>query len=298
MNVNNTEIAYNHDLLPKTEYLSKNEKYWRTLFIPPLIGNHKLWKTRLIKSMNKTHAIIQMGNLVNINGIIKDNPEKYNDNGPNFLLLKLARLYDLSTASYTQLIGPNEIAALNLPKEWTSPGSNAILREGWLSDNDRFFTAAVSNGKLITHGGLTYGEWLAIGSPDNASIAAQRLNFKYNGTLTQGDCYQLGGPPNYAANPIWADAALELIPSWITAPQAMPFEQIYASGRIDSATSKDAINDRTILSHADKIITRSFGSYITIKGKDLLGLTIDLDQSKENTRITKERALYVEKVAI
>lgn len=268
--------------------------YHRTLFLTGLQGQYKLWRRELASACNKSDSIVQFGNLIGCNPAVKDK-ENF---GANEAILKFILLYRSTESNWTQLVGVNEIAALNLPKEWTNATSRKILRDAWLGDNPSMTVAAVDKGRLLSHGGLTYGEWLSIGSPDTADEAANRLNEKYMGTIYQGPCFRLNGIPNYAANPIWADTVNELYSSWITAPVEMPFDQVHGSGNLNSEDGRSAINENhSVLQHADQIRFRKFGSLVTVKGMQFTGVDIQLPDSII-TMTPQHKSIYIEKTPL
>ena len=269
-------------------------EYTTTLFIPSLDGQYKVWKNDLDAVVKKTDEIIQMGNLIGCNDFVKDSSQS----GANEAILKFTVIQKARLENWTQLIGPNEIMALNFPDEWTNDTSNHILRTGWLSDNNVFKVATVSKNRLVTHAGLTYGQWLSIGSPQTAQEASDKLNKKYLHTAYQGPSFKLGDPPNYAANPIWADPVMELIPSWVTAPVACPFDQIHGSGSLNTAEGRKQCNNKiTPVHYVDKMRFNTSGSIAVVKGAEILSVDYDLP-GEIVTSIPRPFRMYVEKTAI
>lgn len=271
--------------------MSGASKYYKTVFLTDLYGQYKLWRTEIAKSCNRADKIIQFGNIIGCNSFAKDK-ESF---GPNESILKYILLYRATEDNWLQLIGPNEIAALNLPDEWTNKRSRQILRNSWLSENPNMFTAGVHDGRLVSHGGLTYGEWLTIGSPKTAEIAAERLNEKYAGTLYQGPSQTLGNAPNYSANPIWANPVLETYPSWLTSPVEMPFSQIHSGLSLNSKLGRSAVNaDLSLYGYAQKILYRSYGSHFVKDEEEIIGLEIPLEGKILNV-MPQPHTIYVEK---
>lgn len=271
-----------------------NHQYTRTLFIPSIPGQYKLWRKVITESANRANFVIQMGNLVSIDEEIRD---KNDNNGSNAALLKYAMFFQKSSEKYVQLIGPNEIFALNAPRDFVNFDSLKILSNGWLNNDPTFHVACAINGKLVSHGGMTYGEWLSIGKPDDPKEAAFRINEKYEGSLYQGPCFKLGNCPNYGSNPIFADPIMEFYPSWVTAPEPAPFDQINGSGSMDSLMGRASINDVTNpLQYSDRIIHRKYGSYIISKGMEMLGLDLKLLPGVQNSSLPRTSSLYVEKL--
>lgn len=268
--------------------------YKTTLFIPSLHGQYKVWKNDISPVARTTDVIIQMGNLIGCNDFVKDNVQSgANEATLSSILAKRSKL-----ENWTQLIGPNEIAALNFPDEWTNDSSNHVLRNAWTGNTKVFKIATVDKNRLVTHGGLTYGEWLNIGSPVSPDEAARILNEKYSETVYQGPCFKLGDPPNYAANPIWADPIMEFIPSWVTAPVACPFDQINGSGSLNTSDGRIQCNDKkSPLHYVDKVRFNTSGSIVTVKGAEMMSIDYDLP-GEIVASIPRPFRMYVEKTPI
>lgn len=235
--------------------------------------------------------VYQFGNIIGLSEYATD---AYNT-GPNMDMLsdfsKRTRL-----DKWHQLIGPNEIAALNVPESWTNAKSRVFLRDFWMSDNAAKVAIAV-RGRLLSHGGLTYGEWTEIGRPDNADTAANLLNEKYQKTLYQGTAYALGGSPNFSANPIWAHPSRELYPSWISAPESLPFDQITGGGSLNNPEGRALAGNDTIYKFADKIRYQQYGSKIEIKGQRIISLELGLGNVRLPS-LPKDRKIYVERLEL
>lgn len=271
--------------------MSSKPTYSKTVFLTGLYGQHRLWRAEIAGYCSRADKIVQFGNIIGCNDFAKDKE----DFGPNESMLKYLLLYRATEENWLQIVGPNEIAALNLPKEWTNRRSRQILRNSWLSDDPTMFVSGVHNNRLITHGGLTYGEWVSIGSPESATIASERLNEKYAGSLYQGQSYSLGGAPNYSSNPIWANPVLETYPSWLTAPVELPFSQIHSGTNLNSEMGRSVINaDHSIYKYAEKILYRTYGSHFFKDGQEIIGLDIPLD-GKLKTVLPRPHTIYVEK---
>lgn len=268
-------------------------KYHKTIFLPGLHGQFKLWRQEITKYCNRAEQVIQFGNIIGCNEYAKDKEIR----GPNEAILKYILLYRSTEDNWLQLVGPNEIAALNLPEEWTNKTSRQLLRNGWLSSEPNMMVAGVHEGRLVTHGGLTYGEWISIGSPSTPESASERLNEKYRGTLYQGSCYALGGAPNYSANPIWCDPVLELYPSWITAPIEMPFGQAHAGRNLNSEMGRTVVNEKySVYKNIESLNYRKYGSIVKINGQQIIGVDMPLD-APIMTSIPRPYSIYVEKRA-
>lgn len=269
-------------------------KYQKTIFLSGVHGQYKLWKSEIAKACNSADEVIQLGNIIGCNDFVKDHPTR----GANEAILKFLILYKTTQNHWTQIVGTNEIAALNFPEEWTNAESRQILRKAWLSNKPTFFTAAVNKNRLVTHGGLTYGEWLAIDMPQTAAEAAQRLNDKYQGTIYQGECFKVGKAPNFAANPIWADAIMEFYPSWLTAPVPMPFDQVHGASSLNNIEARALISEKTSpLHYFDKVRFKSYGSVVTIKGMEVTAIDLELP-GKLITTIPQPQTLYIEKMEV
>lgn len=235
--------------------------------------------------------VYQFGNILGLSEYASD---AYNT-GPNMEVLSdFHKRTQLD--KWCQLIGPNEIAALNVPKEWTNAKSRVFLRELWMGDNAAK-VAVESRGRLLSHGGLTYGEWIEIGRPETAKEAATLLNEKYAKTLYQGPAYALGGAPNFAANPIWAHPSRELYPSWIAAPESLPFDQLTGGGSLNNPEGRSLAGNDSIYKFADKIRYQQYGSKIEIKGQRITSLELGLGDLRLPS-LPKDRRIYVEKLEL
>lgn len=269
-------------------------KFKKTIFLPSIEGQHKLWKSEIAPACNDADEVVQLGNVIGCDDVARDKKTL----GPNEAVLKYLILYRSTQDKWTQIVGTNEMAALNFPDEWTNATSRQILRNSWFAKEPRMVTASVNKGRLVTHGGLTYGEWLSIGSPDTAEEAAGRLNEKYYGTVYQGSCFKLGNAPNFSANPIWCDPVMEMYPSWITAPVAMPFGQVHGSNNLNSVESRALISDKhSPLSFFDQVRFTSYGSRVFIKGIQILGVNLELPK-KLISSVPQPQSLYIEKLDI
>lgn len=262
-----------------------NRQYKRTLFLPCLQGQYKLWKNSILETCNDVNAVVSFGDLIGCNEDAADSGHR----GPNMATLSFTRLYTEYHDDWTQLIGPNELAALSSPDTWTNAQSTSYLRDAWL-DVDRFKTAAVNNGRLVTHGGLTYGEWISIDRPESSQEASERLNEKYNGTLYQGLSYRLNGRPNYSANPIWADPLLETYPSWTTAPEDCPFDQTHAEASVNNELGRKLLQEEwSPLSVIPTPRFKSYGSILTIGEAEFTAVTLNVAGPMLTSLPTRER---------
>lgn len=268
-------------------------EYFRSLFLPSLNGQHKLWKNVLGREASVSDEVIQFGNLVGIDDYARDS-EKF---GANSSMLKYIMIFRSTQEKWTQLVGPNEIIALNTPHEWTNQTSRKILRDSWVGDIRRMAVASTSKGRLVTHGGLTYGEWLSLGRPQTAHKTAELLNNKYMKTLYQGECFNLGNPPNYGANPIWAHPFHELIPSWITTTEVLPFDQLHGSGSLNTMQGRAAVDESLSLKYIDKLHYRRWGSIEIIRGQKITSIDLNLPDELLS-QLPRDKQIYVERTNI
>lgn len=269
------------------------KKFLRVIYLPGIEGQIKLWRNIFERETAASDEVYQFGNIIGLNDEAKDLSENRGANQD--MLIAIASRLKLSR--WTQLIGPNEIAALNLPNEWTNQKSRKILRDMWMGEEPIKVAVAV-RGRLISHGGLTYGEWVELGRPANAPKAARLLNEKYTGTLYQGRCYALGNPPNYSANPIWAHPSRELYPSWITAPEALPFDQVTGGGSLNEPEGRLLVDgEESIYSYVDKLRYQRYGSKVEINGQRIISLGLALKEEPMSS-LTDDRQLYVERLEL
>lgn len=250
-----------------------NKKYFNTLLIPSLQGQHKLWKSDVLPQCQKADAIVNFGNII---GCHPQVTKKGNER-----ILSYLNLFRTYSENWTQLIGPNEIAALNAPDEWTNFTSIEHLQREWLEHDGLYTVACESNNRLLTHGGLTHGEWESIDKPQDAKTAAQRINEKYSQSLYQGPSLRIGDRPNISANPIWTDALHELYPSWIGYSDSCPFDQIVASVSLNSIPGRKHIQTpESLLSHIDDTQFRSFGSIARIGEAEIISIDLELNSTQ------------------
>ena len=232
----------------------------KTLFLGDLEAQYKAWNKDIQEIAESVDLVVQLGNLTSLSDEARDQ-EEY---GRNEAILRLWDSLALKTKTLA-LIGKNELAALNYPDQWTNKKSNTILRDSWLATSPSRKVALAINDRLVTHGGLTYGEWISIGKPDSALVAANRLQEKYENTLYQGESFFLTKKPNGSANPIWADPVLEVYPSWILAPEECPFDQIHGGESLNRTRGRQAFaNDSTLVRYVDNVLYKKFGSVVTI----------------------------------
>lgn len=274
---------------------SKQQRH-RTLFIADMHGQYNVWKNNVTVAANESDTVIQMGNLIGCNDFAKDHKTR----GPNEAIVTFAKIWNATDERSVQLVGPNEIMALNSPGEWTNSTTDKNLRDAWLPQDAPMITAYVDKGRLVTHGGVTYGEWVKIGKPETADDAAQRLNEKYFRTLNQGSSLALGNVPNFAANPIFADPILETYGSWITAEERCPFPQIHAEKSLTRKESRALVTETgvfTLQGYVENPSYRSFGSLCEIREQVFIAVDLDLE-GKIINRLTRPKNLYMEQAIV
>jgi hypothetical protein len=153
---------------------------------------------------------------------------------------------DEQPQQWVQLVGNHEAQYLYPPVfEWPERiGDDAIdtLREWWRAGRMIAAAAVESDAGqlLVTHAGLTAGFWRdALDAPQSARDAARALN-SFPGThddVLFAPGHMLAakdsdGAPDFAAGPIWAAAATELVPSWLAEAQPAPFHQVHGHSMI------------------------------------------------------------------
>ena len=264
----------------------------RTLFIGDLEAQYRICRNELeLSLLPAVSDVISLGNLVSCSDLAADDVEL----GRNEAVLTF---WDRISIPKTRLIGRNEIAALNFPRQWTNNLSNNFLRDGWLSEEPTFVVATVNKGRLVTSAGLTHGLWQEIGRPETAEEAAKILNEMYFQTMYQGPSFLIEGKPNLSANPIWADAVLELYPSWILAEDKCPFDQIHGADSLNSKRARAMIAEEDHpLHYVDKVSFRKFGSLAHINGASFRGIDLDL-VPMSLTSLPADKAFYIEETAV
>jgi len=244
-------------------------KYSRKLFIGNLYGQSQLWSRKYVPLTESADAVIGLGNYIRLQHFIKNRTDYSEDLSKirfvprqqnNKILTDMRLQINYPAKPFPRVIGANEMIYLNLPREEANnilPEDNVHnldpIRDAWLTDEsktvfhkrDRLNVALVVDGRLVTHAGLSYGEWLSIGAPVSPFVAADRLNEKYFGTLYQGQCLQLGDGPNMYANPIMAHSQLEVYASWLFARVRCPFDQIHGSTSLSNPVASSALHDET-----------------------------------------------------
>lgn len=264
-----------------------------TLFVPSLHGQSKVVANEIIPLSKVVSRVIQMGNLLGCNKPAKD--IEFLPYGNNLDCGRMMYGAHLDNPKFEFLIGANEMMCLNAPNEWTRPETSSILRAMWLADNARMKVATVSQGRLVTHAGLTHRLWEKIGRPDSALQAAVRLNKMYEKVLYPGECFFLGDAPSFSANPIFAHPFAELIPSWVVADEPCPFDQVCGAYSINNEQGRKVLHDNLSMVHyVDDAKLNSFGSEVFIKGASIKMLDLNLP-IEQVSRIPPPNQLLIER---
>lgn len=133
---------------------------------------------------------------------------------------------------WRQLLGNHEAAALGgrAKHDWDpsvlSEETKGFVRRHWASG--RIEVSWSCGGALITHAGLTHGQWVRLGRPSRSDEASEALNAfvaqPMRKIILPGAL--LTGTPRDDADVLWAEASTELLPGWLRAGSA-PFDQIH-----------------------------------------------------------------------
>lgn len=258
-----------------------------TIFVPGLYGQYKVWKEDLRPLLDQVEDIVFCGNVIGLNDYVKDNQF----NGSNYAIAKFIDTFGYSSKRSKQIIGPNEILGLSYPGEYCCSRTIEILQKWWLDRDSRCTTTLAHNGRLISFGGMTYGQWESVGKPETAEEAANRLNEKFDGTLYPGPCYNLNKKPSMSASPTFANPYYELLPSWIGQEQC-PFDQIYASGDMNTRLGREmSHSELSPLYFVDTIKYRKYGSIVTINDTTFTAVDLLLDGKRRNTLDTHRNML-------
>lgn len=263
----------------------------RTLITPAPQALRELWRKETVKQANNVDRLIVPGNIISLLPQFADKEKK----GDNNTILRYVLTYSSTDPETTVLIGPNEIAALSLPTEWTNSRSLYYLRNYWLTEHENsILVATVLNNRLVTHGGLTHGKWIKMGKPETPEIAADMLNAEYAGKMYMGPSLGLGYPPNLAADPIFADPFMEFYPSWITTTDEMPFGQILGSRSLNSREGREYTGDeKSPLYYMKKVSLRKSCSIALLNGKEVTSVGLS-PKGKQITKLPKHESYYIE----
>lgn len=267
-----------------------------TLYLPGLFGQWKVWEKDLSKICKNSDKVIQLGNITGFNEEII-NKKATSRNFNSFLLENVLSSWAIDE-NWIQILGANEVIMLtDIKEKYIDNEAAKVLRESYFSEqsNLKYLIATSENNRLITHGGLTYGEWENIGKPETAEEAANRLNEKYNKKLYFGESVRTGYPPQLDANPIFCDDILELYPSWLYAKESCPFEQVFAQ-TVNNTRGRVAFqNEYSPLYWFNKksVIFPNIGSVLRIKDTQFIGLDINLNKGYQ-TSFDISKKLWIE----
>ena len=278
-----------HTINIDTQPVNTRRKHSQKLYVGNLYGQTKIWRNRYVPLIPKMDAIIGLGNYIRLHKFhtppnesekktVQRVPRIHNQHILNDM--RVATHY--STRPFPRLIGANEILYLNLPREEAAQyvpqdDVNNIdpIRDAWLTEpakskllpEERLQVAVVVDGQLVTHAGLTYGEWVSIGAPADPVTVAERLNRKYAGTLYMGPAYMLGDGPRLDANPVFAHPQLETYVSWVMAPVRCPFDQVHGSSHMGNRLATEGRGSPVHpLSMVNDVVFTKYGSVTNIRG--------------------------------
>lgn len=267
-------------------------RMFRTLFIPDLNGQYKLWDNEIKELLQQVDEVVCLGNLIGCNPVAKDSESR----GANQTVLNRVMTWRYTFPNWHQIVGPNEIMSLNYPDHWTNKRSNRMLRRLWFDDDPSFKVAAVNRERLVTHGGLTYGLWRELGSPTDPHETANMLNEKYHKKLYFGKAYKLGNTPNFSADPVFADPLRETYPSWITSGVGLPFDQVHAGSSLNTEVGdKMKSLDFNYLVYLKTISHRRYGGNVELEnGGFFKSIYLDLDYNERIKYVPRGMGLLIE----
>lgn len=257
-------------------FKAANEAPYKELMLPGVHGQFKLWMNQLKRRAEMADRVVQFGNLLGVmpNHIDPMFKSKGVYNGNNGIVLSVLKFFARTHDGWEQLIGTNELAAIFSPDAYLcNENQMEILAENWFDPEGSFKVATVVDGKLCTHRGLTYNQWLEIGAPEDPNDAAEALNEKYKGAVEFEDCYLNSGVPNFAANVLWCDTYWELIPSWLFSGYQAPFGQITGAPGFKTQAGKGFLNDKGgFMQFADKksVKIQRWGSSIEVADQEII----------------------------
>lgn len=143
---------------------------------------------------------------------------------------------------WVQLAGNHEAQYLREPAfDWPETITDEAIEtlRSWWSDGRMRIAAVVYSADedfLVTHAGVTEGFWRqALDSPSMAAHASAAINSligTHDEVLFYSGEMLGGGDPNLSAGPVWAATASELVPSWLSADQRLPFSQVHGHSMI------------------------------------------------------------------
>lgn len=275
-------------------------RIFKSLFVPPLYAQTKTWKNSVVKTMLKVDEVFQMGNLINLDTTKNAWAEVRRRND---FILKAAGVYKYTDPCYTNILGTNELLALNsIERGWMTDIGKKLLIDAWHSSTPMFKVADSSKGRLVTHSGLTHGLWNDIGRPQTAKEAAAILNEIYSKKLDFGSGIRLGGALNLAANPVFADPVRETMFSWLTWDGTMPFGQIFVAPNLNKTKDNFFLRgeDYNIDTRLRRMAMLPWGSMIVYDSGFFLAIapTADTQFNHFKMKETAGFAMYAESTRI
>ena len=179
---------------------------------------------------------------------------------------------------WIQLVGNHEAFYLGersfqWPERVDNETAAAIVR--WWAEGSMHVAAALPTtvgDYLVTHAGLTAGIWRSVlGTPRSAAAAATALNRL--GAAGASAVFRtgamLGRRASGSAGPLWADAAAELVPSWLQTQ--LPFGQIHGHSTIVDWKTGQLRGSSTVTAHTTtNPIARH--EVTTLRGGSIIGI--------------------------
>ena len=191
------------------------------------------------------------------------------------------RLLTDQPGQWHQLAGNHEGQYVEVPAfDWpeTIPAdAQETLRRWWATGRMRVAAAVTlddGDEVLVTHAGLTSGLHRRLGHPqtaDDAAAALEALRDGDPGALWRAGA-MLGGAPDLAAGPMWAEAGAELAASWVVEEERgvrMPFMQVHGHSSVVGHERGEAVlrapelRDRIQVQQADRhVAVRAAGGLL------------------------------------
>lgn len=272
-------------------------RFHRTLFVPSMYGQYKMLDKEIKPASRKVDSSIAFGNFINLNPPFLDTK----NTGHNNRYLTLLNLW-WGTSDWIQLVGPNEILALNIPEKWTNDSSDRFLRKKWFDDEgDKGLKVAhVDKDRLVTHGGLTHGLWVELGKPTDVHETAELLNEKFRNTLYFGESMAITDRPYYNADPVFAHPIFETYPSWMTSTDEMPFSQVHANDGINTIAGREALtNIHSPVRYASGVVKNVYGGLVELENENyFLNVNPMVTQKELINYLPTGWRLYVEKMPV
>lgn len=250
----------------------------RTAYLPEINGSLPLAE-KFIRNVTRRRTIhsVLLGNWTGLGE--KYYRKEHGGNNANTEVFKLIRKYGYTKKWHSTdlLVGPHEFSILYDIDKYFTPYQAEILISAWLDKKSEFNlkVATFHRDKLITHAGLTHGLWTEIGKPETAQEASEALNDMFRGKMFFKRSVELGGAPNYSADPVFAHPFLEFYPSWITSEDKMPFPQIVGTKSLKTFEAEEYLNnENTPLFYLNNYVSKTWGSAALVNGEEILSLFI------------------------